>query len=116
MFVYYQKTSNPVLIATIVVSKVIIITFSVMYDDEFQEKFISSPYIDTLKIMASQIKTLITKYKLVGRQLLNGEGNIITDEFLQGCNESMLQLMVWTSQRHPKTDNGFEPNESRNKE
>lgn len=30
-----------------------------MYEDGFQQKFISSPYIAPLKIMATQIKTML---------------------------------------------------------
>lgn len=30
-----------------------------MYDDKFQEKIISSPYIDTLKVMSSQITSML---------------------------------------------------------
>lgn len=33
--------------------------YTVMYDEKFQEKFISSPYIDTLKVMASQITSML---------------------------------------------------------
>jgi len=37
-----------------------------MYEDEFEEKYLSSPYIDTLKVMTTQIKS---QFNSVGQQV-----------------------------------------------